>query len=82
MIVRARLRTDFGRPAQVLHLLDQVLQIQLVVPARAQKLCLALGPDVEILLVQLLRRGLDPRGHHRLPTRYAIRTHGDHSTVC
>ena len=43
--------------AQVLHLLNEVLQIQFVVPTGAQKLCLTLAPDVEILLVQLSRVG-------------------------
>jgi hypothetical protein len=58
----------FRRAAQVLHLLDQVHQIQFIVPTGAQKLRLALGPDVEVLVIEVLVDRLDPACHQSLQT--------------
>jgi hypothetical protein len=55
--------------AQVVDLLDQMLQVEICVTAGAQKIGLCLRPGVEVLLVELLSGRLDPRRHIRSEIR-------------
>jgi hypothetical protein len=48
-------------------LLDQICEIQGCELPLAQQLGLDIGPDLQVLLVQVLGLGLDPRGHRGLP---------------
>ena len=50
-------------PRQRLHLLDQIVQIQLLEALRPQQLGLALEPDKEVGVVALACSGLDSGGH-------------------
>jgi hypothetical protein len=56
-----------GSP-QRLDLLDQVVEIQRLELPLAQQRGLRLGPDVEVLVVQVLGFGPDPRCHRNFPS--------------